>query len=160
MPSWQVFASDFFLRTIANQAICMSLLLVSAPAQQVPAEKRNTPEQQSGTSTAGAHAAVKDALSRPITAGGFVDGAPVVFVDITHAAGLDKFDHRSGGPEKRTILETPGSGVALLDYDNDGWLDIYLLNGSTFPALQGKVFLMIRRPPKYTLFPTMTLHLL
>jgi hypothetical protein len=35
-------------------------------------------------------------------------------------------------------LETPGSGVALLDYDNDGWLDIYLLNGSTYPALQGK----------------------
>ena len=138
MPSWQVFASDFFLRTIASQAICSSLLLVSALAQQVPAEKRNTPEQQSGTSTAGAHAAVKDALSRPITAGGFVDGAPVVFVDITHAAGLDKFHHRSGGPEKRTILETPGSGVALLDYDNDGWLDIYLLNGSTFPALQGK----------------------
>ena len=29
-------------------------------------------------------------------------------------------------------------GVALLDYDNDGWLDIYLLNGSTFPALKGK----------------------
>src|SRR5713101_5617115 len=107
MPSWQVFASDFFLRTIASQAICMSLLLVSALAQQVPAEKRNTPEQQSGTSTAGAHAPVKDALSRPITAGGFVDGAPVVFVDITHAAGLDKFYHRSGGPEKRTILETP-----------------------------------------------------
>src|SRR6266851_3391271 len=138
MPSWQVFASDFFLRTIASQAICMSLLLVSALAQQVPAEKRNTPEQQSGTSTAGAHAPVKDALSRPITAGGFVDGAPVVFVDITHAAGLDKFHYRSGGSEKRTILETPGSGVALLDYDDDGWLDIYLLNRSTFPALQGK----------------------
>jgi enediyne biosynthesis protein E4 len=83
-------------------------------------------------STGGAHAPVKDALSRPITAGGFVDGAPIVFADITHAAGLDKFYHRSGDPEKRTILETPGSGVALLDYDNDGWLDIYLLNGSTF----------------------------
>ena len=116
----------------------MSLLLVCALAQQVPAEKRNTPEQQSGTSTAGAHAPVKDALSRPITAGGFVDGAPVLFLDITHAAGLDKFHLRSGGLEKRTILETPGSGVALLDCDNDGWLDIYLLNGSTFPALQGK----------------------
>src|SRR5882757_1653454 len=138
MPSWQVFASDFLLRTIAGQAICMSLLLTSALAQQVPAEKRNTPEQQSGTSTAGAHAPVKDALSRPITAGGFVDGAPLVFLDITKQAGLEKFHHRSGNPEKSTILETPGSGVALLDYDNDGWLDIYLLNGSTFAALKGK----------------------
>jgi len=75
---------------------------------------------------------------RPITAGGFVDGAPVYFVDVTHQAGLDKFHHRSGEPSKTSILETPGSGVALLDYDNDGWLDIYLLNGSTVAALKGK----------------------
>ncbi len=97
-----------------------------------------SPQQSMGVSTGAPHPPVKDALSRPITAGGFVNGAPVVFRDITKAAGLDKFHHRSGSPEKKTILETPGSGVALLDYDNDGWLDIYLLNGSTFDALKGK----------------------
>jgi hypothetical protein len=91
-----------------------------------------------GVSTGAAHAAVKDSHSRPITAGGFVDGAPVVFSDITKISGLDKFLHRSGTPDKKTILETIGSGVALLDYDNDGWLDIYLVNGSTFEALKGK----------------------
>src|SRR6266702_1644093 len=106
-------------------------------SQQDPAEK-NERQQQSGMSTGAAHAPVKDALSRPITAGGCVDGAPVVFADITHAVRLDKFHHRSGTPEKRTIIETPGSGVALLDYDNDGWLDIYLLNGSTVATLKGK----------------------
>jgi len=116
----------------------MTLLLSSGLAQQNPAEKEPVQGQQSGMSTGGTHAPVKDALSRPITAGGFVDGAPVIFIDITHAAGIDKFHHRSGTHEKRTILETPGSGVALLDYDNDGWLDIYMLNGSTFPALKGK----------------------
>jgi hypothetical protein len=116
----------------------MALLLNSALSRQNPAEKEPVRNQQSGMSTGSAHAPVKDALSRPITAGGFVDGAPVIFVDVTHTAGIDRFHHRSGGPEKRTILETPGSGVALLDYDNDGWLDIYLLNGSTFPALKGK----------------------
>ena len=89
-------------------------------------------------STGMAHAPVKDAFSRPITAGGFVNGAPVVFDDVTRQSGLDKFHHRSGGAEKKTIIEVPGSGVALLDYDNDGWLDIYLLNGSTFAALSGK----------------------
>ena len=94
--------------------------------------------QSSGVTTAGAHPAVKDAKSRPITAGGFVDGAPVVFADVAKQAGLDKFRHRSGGPEKKTIIETPGSGVALIDYDNDGWLDIYLLNGSTVAAIKGK----------------------
>src|SRR5712671_2798212 len=127
-----------FSRATTVQAICATLLLNSALAQQKPAEKEPVPNQQSGMSTGSAHAPVKDALSRPITAGGFVDGAPVVFIDVTHGAGIDKFHHRSGEHEKRTILETPGSGVALLDYDNDGWLDIYLLNGSTFPALKGK----------------------
>jgi hypothetical protein len=106
-----------------------------APDQDHP----KPPEPQStGVSTGAPHAAIKDSLSRPITAGGFVDGAPVIFVDIAKQSGLDKFRHRSGSPEKATILETPGSGVALIDYDNDGWLDIYLLNGSTFPALKGK----------------------
>jgi hypothetical protein len=81
---------------------------------------------------------VKDTHNRPITAGGFVDGAPVVFMNVAHAAGLDKFRHKMGSPEKNVILETPGSGVALLDYFNDGWLDVYLVNGSTFRALEGK----------------------
>src|SRR5579863_9346799 len=112
------------------------VMLPSAAAQSNPSATGRG--QQTGMSTGAAHAAVKDAQHRPITAGGFVDGAPLVFADITHAAGLDKFHHKSGGIEKNTILETPGSGVALLDYDNDGWLDIYLVNGSTFPALKGK----------------------
>ncbi len=43
-----------------------------------------------------------------------------------------------GSAEKKTIVETIGSGVALLDYDNDGWLDIYLVNGSTREAMDGK----------------------
>jgi enediyne biosynthesis protein E4 len=84
------------------------------------------------------HPAVFDAQHRPITAGGFVEGAPVVFEDSTQRSGIDKFHHRSGTPEKSTIIEVPGSGVALLDYDNDGWLDIYLLNGSTVAALKGQ----------------------
>ena len=108
-----------------------------ARAQQADSPSPPNP-QAMGVSTGPPHAAVHDAQSRPITAGGFVDGAPVVFQDVTKGSGLEKFQHRSGGPEKATILESVGSGVALLDYDNDGWLDIYLVNGSTFPALNGK----------------------
>ena len=115
------------------------LVCVLAGVSQEPnPDKVPQSAPQMGVSTGVAHAPRKDAQSRPITAGGFVDGAPVVFADITKAAGLDKFHHRSGAPEKKSIIETPGSGVALLDYDNDGWLDIYLLNGSTIPALKGK----------------------
>jgi hypothetical protein len=126
-----------------NRAFLLRILTIvlsfgrsySTPAQE---PSKPQPPPQGGMSTGAPHQAVKDAQMRPITAGGFVDGAPMVFVDITHEAGLDKFRHRAGEPSKTTILETPGSGVALLDYDNDGWLDIYLLNGSTIAALKGK----------------------
>ncbi len=91
-----------------------------------------------GTSTGGVFAAVHDSENRPITAGGFVDSGPIVFQDISKQAGLTVWRHKMGSPEKRYILETPGSGVALLDYDNDGWLDIYVVNGSTYEALDGK----------------------
>ena len=45
---------------------------------------------------------------------------------------------QGGNPQKRFILEAKGPGVCLLDYDNDGWLDIYFVNGSTYDALSGK----------------------
>jgi hypothetical protein len=124
-----------YIVRIAILIVVAGGLLFFALAQE-PGEN-NRAGEQSGMSTGVAHAPVKDALARPITAGGFVDGAPVVFADVTRTAGLDRFHHKSGTPEKTTILETPGSGVALLDYDNDGWLDIYLVNGSTFSALKG-----------------------
>jgi hypothetical protein len=127
--------------------IALGCILPARAQEDVPEKTKPQQAPMGGVSTGVAHAAQKDAQSRPITAGGFVDGAPVVFTDITKQAGLDKFRHRSGTPEKRSIIETPGSGVALIDYDNDGWLDIYLLNGSTIPALKGK-----EPPPRAMLF--------
>ena len=64
--------------------------------------------------------------------------APVVFEDITDKTTLRNFIHRSGTPEKNYIFEAPSGGVALFDYDGDGMLDIYLVNGSTVAALEGK----------------------
>jgi len=113
--------------------------LFAQQAEPAPAAPPNTSE--SGYMRAlvrPTHPPVFDAQHRPITAGGFVDGAPVVFLDITHQSGLDKFHHQSGDPPNSNILEVAGSGVALLDYDNDGWLDIYLLNGSTVAAYKGQ----------------------
>jgi hypothetical protein len=54
---------------------------------------------------------------------------PVLFTDITEPAGIT-FKHVSS-PEKRYIVESMSGGVALLDYDNDGYLDIYLVNSLT-----------------------------
>ena len=106
-----------------------------------PAQAQNT------ISTGAARAPSYDAQGRVITAGGFVDSGPVIFQDVTRAAGLAGWRHVMGGPEKTFILESNGSGIGLIDYDNDGWLDIYMVNGSTFPALDGK-----EPPPHAALF--------
>src|SRR6266581_839981 len=139
------------MKLLASRLSPISLLILALVvllgAAQEPDDRKPQKPESTGVATGNPHPPVKDALSRPITAGGFVDGAPIVFIDVTKQAGLDRFRHRSGSPEKTTILETPGSGVALLDYDNDDWLDIYLLNGSTFAALRGK-----EPPPQAMLF--------
>jgi hypothetical protein len=94
---------------------------------------------QGGSATAGAFAPILDSEKRPITAGGFVKTGPVVFQDISEKAGITAWHHQMGTPEKKYIIEETGSGVCLLDYDHDGWLDIYLVNGSTYDAQDGKV---------------------
>ena len=64
--------------------------------------------------------------------------APRVFEDVTAQTALAAFRNRSGVPEKNYIVETVSAGVAIFDYDNDGLPDIYLLNGSSIAAQQGK----------------------
>src|SRR2546426_1041065 len=61
------------------------------------------------------------------------------FSDVGRSAGLQVRNYFGGEESKRYILETTGCGVAFFDYDNDGWLDIFLVNGSRlsgFPAGQ------------------------
>jgi hypothetical protein len=57
------------------------------------------------------------------------------FENITAKAGVNFITHNSPTPNKNQI-ETMVAGVALLDYDGDGWLDIYLVNGAAIPSLQ------------------------
>jgi enediyne biosynthesis protein E4 len=103
--------------------------------------------QQSGMASGSAQKAEFDAQHRPITEGGFVKSGPIVFENVAEQAGLTKWRNTTGTPQKGVIIEAKGSGVCLLDYDNDGWLDIYLVNGSTFDARSGKT-----TPPHAALF--------
>ena len=58
------------------------------------------------------------------------------FVDVTASSGID-FRHVHGGTGKKYFVETMGSGVAFLDYNNDGWLDVFAVNGGTLPGYAG-----------------------
>jgi len=142
--------------------ICTVLLPVTTAAQsapELPAPQQpqpgamgsaNTQEdsaQQQGMATGVAQRAQFDDRHRPITAGGTVKTGPVVLQNVAAQAGLTSWRNTTGTAEKRVIIEAKGSGVCLLDYDRDGWLDIYLVNGSTFDALSGKA-----TPPHAALF--------
>src|SRR6201994_2501669 len=60
--------------------------------------------------------------------------SPVQFVDVGQQAGLNTPNVWGGVEHKRSIIEAKGSGLAFFDYDNDGWLDIYLTNGNRLDA--------------------------
>src|SRR5260370_39684371 len=58
------------------------------------------------------------------------------FTDVTAKAGLGGAINVFGGvTQKRWLLEETGCGIALFDYDNDGWLDIFLVNGTRFEGI-------------------------
>ena len=60
---------------------------------------------------------------------------PIVFEEIAQRSGLTFVSNSSPTPNKNQP-ETMVAGVALLDYDNDGYLDLYLVNGAAIPSLQ------------------------
>ncbi|HEY7351652.1 MAG TPA: CRTAC1 family protein, partial [Terriglobales bacterium] len=65
------------------------------------------------------------------------DSIGATFVDVGREAGLNVETIYGGVHKNKYLLETTGCGVAFYDYDNDGWLDIFLVNGwrlEGFPA--------------------------
>jgi hypothetical protein len=75
--------------------------------------------------------AVAAALAGPSASG--PGASPVTFRDVTQQAGI-RFVHNNGAFGKKFLPETLGPGVAFIDYDNDGWPDIFLVNGMDWPG--------------------------
>ncbi len=110
------------------------LLLISSATLfgQTPPQKPDS-QQGMGVSTGTA----LNYTSRR-TAGITDPKAPMIFEDATDKTAMANFKHQAGTLSKDYIFEVPSGGVAIFDYDGDGLPDIYLLNGSTIPAMQGK----------------------
>jgi hypothetical protein len=71
-----------------------------------------------------------DPLASPMAQ---VSAGRIRFADITRAAGI-RFTHNNGAFGKKYLPETLGPGVAFIDYDNDGWQDIFFVNGMDWPG--------------------------
>jgi len=78
---------------------------------------------------------------------GFESTTGFVFTDVAARAGLGQASNVFGGvTRKRYLLEEIGCGLAFFDYDNDGWLDLFLVNGTRFEGVSGE------HPPTNFLF--------
>jgi hypothetical protein len=91
-----------------------------SPASSSPSPVQPSPVQPS----AEVIPKVNSELARP--------SGPIEFVDVTAQAGIH-FKHNSGAFGKKYLPETMGSGVCFIDYDNDGWQDIFLVNSMDWP---------------------------
>ncbi|HEU4388923.1 MAG TPA: CRTAC1 family protein [Blastocatellia bacterium] len=93
-------------------------------------------ERQSATTAQAAPAAAPQTTAPAPTEVARYSG-PIAFTDVTAKAGIN-FTHNSGAFGKKYLPETVGSGCAFLDYDNDGWQDILLINSTNWPGHKGK----------------------
>jgi len=89
---------------------------VPAPAPSVSVPSTSQPVPATETTSA---------LVRP--------SGPIEFTDVTTQAGI-RFKHNSGAFGKKYLPETMGSGVCFIDYDNDGWQDIFFVNSMDWPG--------------------------
>jgi enediyne biosynthesis protein E4 len=97
------------------------LILASCKKNSSPPARESDPSSPASTS---ATQPAKPADSASMSAR---PSGPIRFTDITAQAGIH-FKHNSGAFGQKYLPETMGSGVCVLDYDNDGWQDILLVN--------------------------------
>jgi hypothetical protein len=111
-------------------ACCVALISVSIGCE------RKAPDRRSAISESPVHHADGHAPESPdlmqSSRGDVRPSGPIQFTDVTAPAGLN-FRHNSGAFGKKYLPETMGSGVCFIDYDNDGWQDIILVNSMDWP---------------------------
>ena len=113
-----------FIRSLSRTALVLpfaDIMALAAPPQQ-PQQPKIGPQERS-----------YDAKPAPPPPGpkSPIEGTPlgVSFTDVVHEAGLAVKTIYGGEKTNKYLLETTGCGLAFYDYDADGWLDIFLVNG-------------------------------
>jgi predicted secreted protein len=106
--------------------IPLALLLVITGCKNQPAP--TAPAQPNEVASASPSPSASPTPPRP--------SGPIEFTDVSAEAGI-RFKHNSGAFGKKYLPETIGSGCAFIDYDNDGWQDIILVNSMNWPDQKG-----------------------
>jgi hypothetical protein len=89
-------------------------------------------EQPQAASATRSNSAAMEPAALPAAAPARPSG-PITFSDVTAQAGIH-FRHNNGAFGKKYLPETMGSGVCVLDYDNDGWPDLFFVNSADWPG--------------------------
>src|SRR3954469_10702580 len=74
--------------------------------------------------------------------------ADPVYEDVTAHTGID-FRHRKSGTSRKYLIETMSGGVAAFDYDGDGWLDLYFINGAELKEAMKAGAIPVKSGPSY-----------
>jgi hypothetical protein len=118
-----------FLRSLSRTALVLpfaDIVALGAPAQQQSAPPANP-------KGIGPQERTYDAKPAPPPPGpkSPIEGTPlgVSFVDVVQQSGLNVETTYGAVGSNKYLLETTGCGLAFYDYDNDGWLDLFLVNG-------------------------------
>ncbi len=77
-----------------------------------------------------------------ISMGSLAQKNNVIFTDVTKQAGIN-FKYNFGDDVYKNILQSSGSGITIFDYNNDGLMDLYLMNGTYIEGIsdpEGKIY--------------------
>jgi hypothetical protein len=116
-------------KALISLTLAIFLALPFAACLRAPKADDTPTEDKQQQSQSESHPAQQpEALAQPARYSG-----PLQFTDVTAAAGIH-FKHNSGAVGKKYLPETVGSGCAFLDYDNDGFQDILIINSMSWPG--------------------------
>jgi enediyne biosynthesis protein E4 len=104
----------------------------STDNEKQPSSSLSAVAQKQPAATPGPSRAALSSVETTPTPAAPRPSGPIEFVDVTAQAGIH-FKHNSGAFGKKYLPETMGSGVCFIDYDNDGWQDIFFVNSMDWP---------------------------
>ena len=113
----------------------LALLLLAGCKQQSPSPQEAVSQQPAASAPPAAPVPASAPPTPALDATPARPSGPIVFTDVTAQAGIG-FKHNNGAFGKKYLPETMGSGACFLDYDNDGWQDVLLINSMDWPGHQ------------------------